>query len=64
LPEHNFSYKENEMANCCEMKEGDVFFCEVCGLELSVKKACACDTDAADKCTVPLKCCNQDMKKK
>ncbi|MCA1794921.1 MAG: hypothetical protein LC660_13825, partial [Desulfobacteraceae bacterium] len=34
--------KEEKMANCCNMKEGDVFYCKVCGLELSVKKACTC----------------------
>lgn len=52
------------MANCCDMKEGDVFFCELCGLELSVKSACTCKTGAEDACTVPLSCCNQEMKKK
>jgi len=46
------------------MKEGDLFVCEKCGLELSVKKACRCDADAPEKCTVPLKCCGEDMKKK
>ena len=51
------------MANCCDMKEGDWFVCEKCGLELSVKKACSCDTDAPDKCTVPLQCCGQEMTK-
>jgi hypothetical protein len=51
------------MANCCDMKEGDVFVCKVCGLELSVKKACTCDTGAPDKCTVPLQCCGQEMTK-
>ncbi|MBM9514405.1 hypothetical protein [Desulfogranum marinum] len=53
------------MANCCDMKEGDVFVCEKCGLELSVKKPCTCDADAPDKCcTVPLQCCGQEMTKK
>ncbi len=52
------------MANCCDMKEGDLFVCEVCGLELTVKKPCACDTESPEKCTVPLQCCKQDMKKK
>jgi len=56
--------EETVMANCCDMKEGDLFVCEKCGLELSVKKACRCDADAPEKCTVPLKCCGEDMKKK
>jgi len=29
------------MANCTEMKEGDLFVCETCGLELQVIKACS-----------------------
>ena len=52
------------MANCSEMKEGDVFYCKVCGLELSVKKPCKCDGGEGDTCTVPLQCCNQEMTKK
>ncbi|MFP4390148.1 MAG: hypothetical protein ACLFPR_14540 [Desulfococcaceae bacterium] len=42
------------MANCAEMNVGEVYHCEVCGLEMAVKKAC----------TVPLQCCGQEMKKK
>jgi len=45
------------------MKEGDVFVCEKCGLELNVKKPCTCDTTAPGKCTVPLQCCGEEMKK-
>lgn len=52
------------MANCCDMKEGDVYVCELCGLELTVKKPCTCKPGEEDSCTVPLKCCNQDMVKK
>ncbi len=52
------------MANCCDMKEGDLFVCEICGLELSVKNPCTCDADSPDKCTVPLQCCNKEMTKK
>ena len=51
------------MAICHEMKEGDVFFCELCGLELKVEKSCSCGT-GEDACTVPLQCCGQDMTKK
>jgi hypothetical protein len=56
--------KEGIMANCCDMKEGDIFYCKMCGLELSVKKACTCKEGEEDSCTVPLKCCNQEMTKK
>lgn len=53
------------MANCCDMKKGDLFVCEKCGLELSVNKPCTCDPDAPDNCcTVPLQCCGQEMTKK
>nr|WP_320015155.1 hypothetical protein [uncultured Desulfobacter sp.] len=51
------------MANCCDMKEGDVFVCEVCGLELKVKKPCSCTAGSEDACKVPLSCCGQEMKK-
>jgi hypothetical protein len=51
------------MAICHEMKEGDVFFCELCGLELRVEKTCSCGT-GEDACSVPLQCCGQDMTKK
>lgn len=49
------------MADCCEMKEGDVYHCDSCGLELQVKKACTCKTGAEDACTVPLMCCGKSM---
>ncbi len=52
------------MANCCDMKEGDLFVCERCGLELRVAKPCACTPDGKDSCTVPLQCCGQEMTKK
>ena len=52
------------MANCCDMKEGDLFVCEICGLELTVKKPCTCTPGAEDACNVPLQCCNKDMVKK
>ena len=51
------------MANCAEMKEGDIFKCKECGLELQVKKTCACRAGEEVSCTVPLKCCGQDMVK-
>ena len=52
------------MANCTEMKEGDLFVCETCGLELQVIKACSCIAGEEISCTVPLQCCGKDMVKK
>jgi hypothetical protein len=51
------------MANCVEMKKGDIFVCETCGLELQVTKACSCIAGEEVSCTVPLQCCGKDMKK-
>ena len=51
------------MVNCSEMKAGDTFVCNSCGLELQVAKPCSCGTGQAT-CEVPLRCCNQDMVKK
>ncbi len=51
------------MANCAEMKQGDVYLCKSCGLELQVTKTCSCGTGGGT-CEVPLKCCGQDMEKK
>ncbi len=57
--------KEIAMANCREMKVGDVFVCEICGLELRVNKTCRCGgVDATEKHSVPLKCCGEEMVKK
>ena len=52
------------MANCCDMKEGDLYHCDACELELEVKKACTCSTGSEDACSVPLMCCGKEMKKK
>jgi len=54
----------NQMANCAEMKKGDIFVCKTCGLELQVAKPCACGFESGQACAVPLKCCNQEMTKK
>lgn len=51
------------MANCCDMKEGDLFVCEVCGLALKVDKSCRCEPAAAEACNVPLSCCGKEMVK-
>lgn len=52
------------MANCSEMKKGDIFLCKTCGLELQVTKACTCDAGGKGSCTVPLNCCGKKMNKK
>jgi hypothetical protein len=54
----------NKMANCSEMKKGDIYFCKNCGLELQVTRPCTCGSGSGETCMVPLKCCNQDMTKK
>jgi hypothetical protein len=33
------------MANCCDMKKGDLYFCDSCGLELEVKKPAPASPD-------------------
>ena len=52
------------MANCATMKQGDLFVCKTCGLELKVSKACSCSSEKGGTCTVPLQCCGKDMVKK
>lgn len=56
------------MPNCHEMKLGQVYVCEDCGLELEVVKECVeCGTDAAEcACEEPcvFSCCGEDMKLK
>ncbi|MFP4072279.1 MAG: hypothetical protein ACLFTB_09530 [Desulfovibrionales bacterium] len=52
------------MANCTDMKKGDVYTCTNCNLELKVEKPCTCQPGAEGQCTVPLQCCGQDMVKK
>jgi hypothetical protein len=52
------------MANCSEMKKGDLFLCKTCGLELQVTKTCSCGAGGKGTCSVPLQCCGKDMAKK
>ncbi len=50
------------MADCADMKEGDLYVCEACNLEIRVEKACSSGEEGA--CSVPLQCCGKDMVKK
>ena len=52
------------MANCSEMKTGDIYVCHSCGLELQVKKTCSCGSEGEEACSVPLQCCGKEMFKK
>ena len=52
------------MAKCSDMKEGDLFYCNTCKLELEVKKPCTCNSGSEDACSVPLMCCGKEMTKK
>ena len=49
------------MSKCSEMKVGDVYKCDFCGLELEVKTACNCDDD--DCSCSGLECCGSEMSK-
>ena len=50
------------MANCGDMKKGDRYVCNTCGLELEVSKACSCGSGDTS-CSVPLQCCGKPMEK-
>ena len=61
----------SEMANCHEMKAGEVYVCRECGIELQVVKECKdvgtpaeqCGCHAtADPCT--FSCCGKELVKK
>ena len=49
------------MATCSDMKVGDVYRCEACGLELEVKVACSCGEDECG-CS-PMACCGEPLRK-
>jgi len=49
---------------CSEMKKGDILVCEVCGLELKVKKTCSCGVGEEGACHEPIQCCGKNMVKK
>ncbi|MFW9902354.1 MAG: hypothetical protein ACFFDY_13890 [Candidatus Thorarchaeota archaeon] len=50
------------MVHCHEMKEGDKYVCEDCGLEFTVTKGCDCADESA--CSdMGFTCCGETMKK-
>ena len=60
------------MASCENMKKGEVYTCDVCGLELEVKKECKCPdldkchthhTNHGDVCC-EFECCGKPMHRK
>lgn len=55
------------MASCHEMKLGQVYVCEECGLELKVVKECEeCGTEEGE-CSLAdciFQCCGEEMKLK
>ncbi len=50
------------MVHCHDIKEGDVLYCEDCGLELTVTKGCDCGEGACAESG--FSCCGMDLKKK
>ncbi len=59
------------MANCHEMKKGEVYVCSECGHELQVLKECKDSGTAAKNCAChstagpcTFSCCGEDLVKK
>ena len=57
------------MVSCADMKKGEVYACEVCGLELEVKAECNCpDIDdcnpAEGHACCEFECCGKPMAKR
>lgn len=56
------------MASCQEMKVGQVYACEGCGLELKVVKECKECGSPAEECECPepctFECCGEPLKLK
>ena len=49
------------MAVCSEMKAGEVYACESCGLELQVVKTCADEEEGACGCSEAITCCGKPL---
>jgi hypothetical protein len=65
---HLFKGKETVMPACHDMKKGEIYVCEDCGLELQVVKECEeCSADDAScACTEEcnFSCCGKEMAQK
>lgn len=53
------------MLHCHDMKKGEIYYCEECGLELKVMKECTecCGSDDCEE-TCKFSCCGEDLKLK
>ncbi len=49
------------MASCGEMKTGEIYVCEGCGLELQVVSSCADSEEGVCGCSEPLSCCGEPL---
>jgi len=59
------------MPNCHEMKTGEIYYCEECGIELEVLKQCKDADKPAEECKChpdndpcTFSCCGMELKKK
>ena len=56
------------MADCHEMKEGQVYWCPDCGLEVKVMKECDNNTKTSEECgcnePCSIECCGTELKLK
>ena len=52
------------MPGCTQVKKGDKFYCEECGLELEVTNSCNCGEDDASCSSETIACCGHEMKVK
>jgi hypothetical protein len=52
------------MANCGNLKEGDIITCTDCGLELKVIKTCNCGEGGDSACHDVMQCCGKGMEPK
>ncbi len=58
------------MSTCLEMKKGDIYSCDTCGLEMQVTKVCegegeqSCGMHGEEKDECTFICCGEELKKK
>jgi len=58
---------ESLMTNCHEMRTGQVYTCEECGVELQILKPCKESATPAENCDCApcaFSCCGKDLKLK